>query len=128
VHPAKVRGDAAQLSRVVRNLAENAARHARTTVWLSCVAEGPTVQVVVSDDGPGIPAAQRGRVFERFVRLEADRGRGSGGSGLGLAIVAEIVAAHGGTIEACSAQGGGARMVVRLPVEQRARPPARARR
>lgn len=128
VHPAKVRGDAAQLSRVVRNLAENAARHARTTVWLSCVAEGPTVQLVVSDDGPGIPAAQRGRVFERFVRLEADRGRGSGGSGLGLAIVAEIVAAHGGTIEACSAQGGGARMVVRLPVEQRARPPARARR
>lgn len=73
-------------------------------------------RIVIDDDGPGIPHADRQRVFDRFVRLEADRARSSGGSGLGLAIVAEIVAAHGGSVSVGESPWGGARFVIRLPV------------
>jgi signal transduction histidine kinase len=70
----------------------------------------------VDDDGPGIPEQDRARVFERFVRLDEARGRESGGVGLGLAIVAELVREHGGTVVATDGPLGGARFEVRLPL------------
>ena len=76
---------------------------------------GDAVELVVEDDGPGIPEEQRQRVFERFVRLDEARARDAGGSGLGLAIVREIVTVHGGTVGIESSRLGGARFVVRLP-------------
>jgi len=106
VHPVQVRGDATQLGRVARNLADNAARRAHSTVSLSATEHERTAVVVVSDGGPGVPEAERQRIFERFVRLDTDRARSAGGSGLGLAIVSEIVAAHGGSVTVDTAVGG----------------------
>lgn len=115
--PIRIRGDAIQLSKVVRNLADNAARHAVSTVRLEAIAqERSTVALVISDDGPGIPESERARIFERFVRLETDRARDGGGTGLGLAIVQEIVMAHGGSVAVEESSEGGARFVVRLPM------------
>ena len=73
------------------------------------------VELVVEDDGPGIPSNDRQRIFDRFVRLDEARARDAGGSGLGLAIVEEIVTAHGGTIDVSRSVLGGARFVVSLP-------------
>jgi signal transduction histidine kinase len=73
------------------------------------------VRLRVDDDGPGIPEADRERVFERFVRLDDARARDDGGSGLGLAIVAELVAAHGGTVAITPSPIGGIRVEVTLP-------------
>ena len=71
----------------------------------------------MSDDGPGIPAADRERIWERFARLDDDRSRASGGSGLGLAMVRELTVAHGGTVSVTGRQPGpGATFLVRLPV------------
>jgi signal transduction histidine kinase len=88
------RGDGAALGRVVRNLVDNALRHADARVRVE-VADG---RVTVSDDGPGIDADVRERVFERFVRLDDARARGAGGSGLGLAIAREVAREHGGDV------------------------------
>lgn len=110
----RVRGDRDGLRRVIANLAENAARHARGRVALSVVEEGGDVRLTVEDDGPGIAPADRDRVFERFVRLDEARARDAGGSGLGLAIVAELVAAHGGTVVIGHSPLGGTRVDVRL--------------
>ena len=115
VSAGRVDGDAAALRRMVRNLADNAARHAGGHLAFS-VAEGDgTVLLAVDDDGPGIPVADRERVFERFVRLDGARSRDDGGSGLGLAIVAELAAVHGGTVAIASSSLGGARVEVTLP-------------
>lgn len=111
----RVRGDDVALDQVVRNLVDNAARHAEAAVAVSVRDAGGTVELAVEDDGPGIPEADRERVFERFVRLDEARTRDAGGSGLGLAIVREIVAAHGGTVAVEQSALGGARFVVRLP-------------
>ncbi|HEU4946344.1 MAG TPA: ATP-binding protein [Kribbella sp.] len=116
VHPARVCGDAAKLSQAIRNLSDNAVRAAHGRVRLSLATTNGTAAVVVEDDGDGIPDADRQRVFDRFVRLDASRDRGSGGSGLGLSIVREIVRGHAGTIEITDSPLGGARIVVRLPV------------
>ncbi|WP_166134705.1 sensor histidine kinase [Nocardioides ochotonae] len=120
IGPGRVRGDGVALGQVVRNLVDNAVRHAETTVRLAVrerAEDGrdPDVELVVEDDGPGIPEAERERVFDRFVRLDEARARDAGGSGLGLAIVREIVTAHGGTVAITSSPAGGARVVVRLP-------------
>ncbi|OTR00236.1 hypothetical protein B9M85_13285 [Mycobacteroides abscessus] len=104
------------LARVLRNLADNAARHARSQVSIVVRADADNAYLQVCDDGPGIPVAERDRVFERFVRLDADRSRHGGGSGLGLAIVAEIVAAHKGTVDISGREGGGTVLTVRLPL------------
>jgi signal transduction histidine kinase len=116
VSAGRVAGDQGQLQRMVQNLAENAARHARATVSF-VLREGPsgTTQLCVEDDGPGIAEADRQRIFERFVRLDGARARDAGGSGLGLAIVAEIVTAHGGTITVGTSPLGGARFEVVFP-------------
>ena len=111
----RVRGDGTALAQVVRNLVDNAARHAATTVAVAVRETGGNVEIVVEDDGGGIPEEHRERVFERFVRLDEARARDAGGSGLGLAIVQEIVSAHGGTVGVSTAALGGARFVVRLP-------------
>lgn len=115
VHPVRVRGDLGLLSQVARNLADNAARHARTRVWLAVARTASGAVLSVEDDGGGIPSGERDRVFERFVRLDEARAREAGGSGLGLAIVREIVRAHGGQVRADAGASGGARFVVTLP-------------
>ncbi|GAA3050564.1 ATP-binding protein [Pseudonocardia yunnanensis] len=115
--PVRVIGDRGQLARVVRNLVDNARRHARSRVVVRVMRDGDTAVVEVSDDGPGVPIEDRARVFDRFVRLDAARARADGGSGLGLAIVAEVVAAHGGTVAVDDATIGGARFRVRLPAQ-----------
>lgn len=115
VSAGRVSGEAGSLRRVVRNLVENAARHARSRVSLALTETDGHVLLRVDDDGPGIPVAERERVFERFVRLDDARARDGGGSGLGLAIVAELVTAHGGTVTIADSPLGGARVEVRLP-------------
>ncbi|NAZ87771.1 HAMP domain-containing protein [Kineococcus sp. T90] len=115
--PARVLGDPGSLGRVVRNLADNAARHARGRVELEVRREGGEAVVAVADDGPGVPPGERERVFDRFVRLQDSRDRGSGGTGLGLAIVAGAVAAHGGRVRCAQREPGpGALFEVRLPL------------
>jgi signal transduction histidine kinase len=106
-----VTGSPDELSRMFRNLADNAVRYARGRVLITAGATDPLV-VEVIDDGPGIPASERTRVFDRFVRLDPGRGRAGGSSGLGLAIAADIAAAHGATIAVTEADGGGTRAVV----------------
>ncbi|WP_395245693.1 sensor histidine kinase [Agromyces sp. MMS24-K17] len=96
----RVLGDRDLLRQLVRNLVDNAARAAASTVAFRLRSEGGAAILVVADDGPGIPAASRDEVFERFVRLDPGRARDHGGTGLGLAIVAEIARAHGGTASA----------------------------
>lgn len=115
VAPVAADGDRGQLVRVVRNLLENAVRHARTAVVLSLVQEGSEVVLTVDDDGPGIPPEQRTAVFERFTRLDEARTAGQGGAGLGLAIVRDVVHRHGGAVTAGASPAGGARLEVRLP-------------
>jgi signal transduction histidine kinase len=111
----RVRGDRTSLAQVVRNLVDNAARHADEAMMVAVREAADGVELIVEDDGPGIPEDQRQRVFDRFVRLDEARARDAGGSGLGLAIVREIVTAHGGTVAVSSSGLGGARVVVRLP-------------
>ncbi|WP_448061374.1 ATP-binding protein [Cellulomonas hominis] len=106
----RARGDRAAVGRVVRNLVENAARHAASRVRVT-IADG---LVVVEDDGQGIPAVDRARVFERFVRLDEARQREAGGSGLGLAIAREIAREHGGDVVLDDSDLGGLRASVRL--------------
>lgn len=86
----RVRGDAARLAEVVDNLADNAARHAATTVSLSLRRDGAFGVIHVSDDGPGTALEYRERIFDRFIRLDDARARDHGGSRLGLAISREI--------------------------------------
>ncbi|WP_086839031.1 sensor histidine kinase [Amycolatopsis kentuckyensis] len=106
-----VRGHRSRLERLVRNLVDNAQRHAVSRVAVTVSAVDGQAVLTVDDDGPGIPEADRERVFDRFVRLDDARDRDEGGSGLGLAIVADIARAHGGT----AAVEGRSRFVVRLP-------------
>jgi len=91
----RIQGDPVQLARALRNLADNAVRHAEGHVDLRLQIRGGNVEVAIEDDGPGIPEADRERVFERFVRLDESRTRASGGTGLGLAIAREIGRALG---------------------------------
>jgi signal transduction histidine kinase len=115
VSAGRVDGDAAGLRRVLRNLGENAARHARSRIVFALAAHDGLVAMAVGDDGPGIPEADREQVLERFVRLDDARARDAGGSGLGLAIVSELVAAHRGTLTIADSPLGGARIQVILP-------------
>ncbi len=115
---ARVRADGRLLGRVVRNLADNAARHASSRVAIGVTGSAGRALLTVDDDGAGIPPAERSRVFERFVRLDEGRARDAGGSGLGLAIVAGVVAAAGGTVSVGESPLGGARFTVTLPAEE----------
>jgi len=115
----EVRGDAAALRRVVANLLANAAKFAasggRVTVRAAVQPDGDGVELRVEDEGPGIPPQERSQVFEPFYRGSAAQRNHSPGSGLGLSLVRRVVLAHGGTVHAEEAQGGGTAMVVELP-------------
>ena len=113
--PVRVHGDRTQLERVVRNLIDNAVRFAAHAVHAELSRRGNTAQIIISDDGPGIPQPDRVRVFDRFVRLDNARERDRGGSGLGLAIVAEIISAHRGSVRIGESAQGGVAVVVTLP-------------
>jgi two-component system OmpR family sensor kinase len=112
-----VSGVADDLHRLAANLVENALLHTPpgTPVTVSVRRHGPDAVLEVADRGPGVPAAMRERVFERFARGAGDAAR-SGGSGLGLAIVRAVADTHGGRVALLDAEGGGARFVVTLPV------------
>jgi signal transduction histidine kinase len=98
---------------VVDNLVANAVRHAAGAVTLNAARAAEFVVLTVTDDGPGIPAADRQRVFDRFTRLDDARTRDAGGTGLGLAIVRELVRLHGGAVTLGDA-GPGLRVAVAL--------------
>jgi len=116
--PVVLEADAHQLRQVLGNLLRNALVHtpAGTPVEVAVGREDGAARLEVRDHGPGLPTDDAGVLFERFWRAEGGRERGKGGAGLGLAIVAGIVAAHEGRVEAGNAPGGGARFVVHLPV------------
>lgn len=116
VSAARVEGDRGQLARLVRNLLDNASRHAASVVIVTLSEDGGQAVLRVDDDGPGIAPADRERIFERFGRGDEARARLHGGAGLGLSLVSAIVAAHGGTVTAADAPAGGARLEVRLPL------------
>lgn len=117
VSAGRARGNPAQCTRIVRNLLDNACRHAKSKVAVSLTTEQEFVVLTVDDDGPGIPLADRDRVFDRFTRLDEGRSRDAGGMGIGLAMVRTIADRHGGSVTIGDAPLGGARFVVRLPAE-----------
>lgn len=104
--PVRVLGDHHHLGRALRNLTDNAARHARRRVELGLGADDATAWIDVIDDGAGVPASDRERIFERFVRLDQSRARDSGGAGLGLPIARQIARAHGGDLVVGDHDGG----------------------
>jgi two-component system, OmpR family, sensor kinase len=112
-----VLGDAHQLRQVLANLMRNALVHtpAGTPIELSAARSDGEVRIEVRDHGPGLPTGNPAELFERFWRSEGGRKQGRGGAGLGLAIVAGIVDAHHGRVEARNAPDGGASFVVHLP-------------
>jgi signal transduction histidine kinase len=122
VSAAQVAGDAEQLGRAVRNLADNAARYADQQVILTLAEQDHRAVLTVADDGPGIPPEHHQRVFERFTRLDQARSQATGGVGLGLAIVADIVQRHHGTITIDPHHQPGARFIITLPTAEAAEP------
>jgi signal transduction histidine kinase len=116
---ARVRGSAADLSRMLRNVGDNAHDHAGSAITIALTTDHGTAELSVADDGPGIPATDRERVFDRFTRLDQARARSSsgGGSGLGLAIARQIAEAHGGSITINDGgEGEGTVFTIRLPL------------
>ena len=119
IEPVRVTGDADALMRVLRNLVDNAAQHAATTLTLRVQIMAGTAEVMVGNDGPPIAAADRERIFDRFVRLDDSRSRADGGTGLGLPIARDIIAAHGGTLTVDDLSHGAA-MRIRLCLPEQA--------
>jgi signal transduction histidine kinase len=114
VSAAQVQGDPGQLTMLVRNLAENAARHATSTVVFTLAEHDGAAVLTVADDGNGIPVEQQDRVFDRFTRMDDARSERDGGAGLGLAIARDIVERHGGSIGIDTDYRPGARFRVTL--------------
>jgi two-component system sensor histidine kinase TrcS len=128
--PVWVHGDRERLHQLIGNLLSNACTHTPAGVTVTATIHQPsgdptgTIELIVCDDGPGIPPALIPEIFGRFVRADTARARGVNSTGLGLAIVASITEAHGGTIEA-SSRPGATRFVVRLPALDRRNPMTR---
>lgn len=116
VSAAQVNGDPRQLARAIRNLSDNAERHASGSVTFTLAELGGMAILTIGDDGPGIPLEHTDKIFERFVRVDAARTQTAGGSGLGLAITREIIERHGGIVELDRAHKPGTRFVVTLPL------------
>lgn len=121
---APVQGDEAKLRQVIGNLVGNALRYTpegspiELAVGVRDVPEGRMSVIEIRDHGPGIPDDEANKVFERFYRADTSRTRETGGSGLGLAIVAAIVGSHGGSVRVQDTDGGGATLVVSLPLHE----------
>ena len=113
-----VYADEDRIAQVIRNLTGNAIEHTAPggLVRLRAEARGERLELAVEDDGPGIPEAERERIFDRFHRTDSSRSRSLGGSGLGLAIARAIVLAHGGRIWADHSPECGARVALELPL------------
>jgi len=111
---APVLGSRDDLTRLTRNLLENARNHATSKITVELTATGSEATLVVIDDGPGVPVDHRERIFDRFYRADQSRTPASGGTGLGLAIARAIAERHGGTLDLIDSPTG-ARFVVRLP-------------
>jgi two-component system, OmpR family, sensor kinase len=116
-----IRADPDRLAQALRNLGRNAVQHTREHTGLVRIdvtleAAG-RIAFAVSDDGPGIPAEHRNRIFERFYRTDPSRARAAGGAGLGLAIVRAIADAHDGTVAVSERPGGGAQVALLLPYD-----------
>jgi PAS domain S-box-containing protein len=113
-----VRGDEARLRQVLENLISNAAKYsaAGSRVTLGATQDGAFLTIRVSDEGVGVPPEMQSRIFDRFFRVDNTDRRMVGGAGLGLALVKEIVAAHGGRVWVESAVGKGSTFYVTLPV------------
>jgi signal transduction histidine kinase len=125
--------DPDRLAQALRNLIGNAIKHTEEHVGIVCMRVESTthgqIRFLVEDDGPGIAAQERERVFDRFYRTDPARDRASGGTGLGLAIVRAIVEAHGGSVSASQSPEGGARIVIELDgFRPSGRPPEAGRR
>jgi two-component system phosphate regulon sensor histidine kinase PhoR len=117
---AVIAGDPAKLHDVLRNLIENAAHYSpdNTVIEVSTRRDGALVELTVADRGPGVPAADLPRIFERFYRVDRSRSRDPGGTGLGLSIVKHLVELLGGTVSAANRDGGGAAFQVRMPADE----------
>ena len=111
--PVVIEGDMLRLHRVIANLVDNAAIHGPSggLVTIEITEDAGEAVLAVSDRGPGVPPADRDRIFERFVRLDGNHA----GTGIGLYLVKALVDAHGGKVTVTDAPGGGARFEVRLP-------------
>ncbi|SDI89353.1 Signal transduction histidine kinase [Arthrobacter subterraneus] len=118
--PARVTGDPHRLAQVFRNVLNNAARHASTRVDIHVTTINRAAVITVDNDGDTIPADQREKIFDRFVRLDASRTRESGGSGLGLAISREILHMHRGAIHATETPEGHTRFRITVPLQDTA--------
>ncbi len=116
--PLEVVGDRHRLRQLATILLDNALKYTPPggRVALRCVAHGKSAEISVTDTGPGIPAAEQSKIFDRFVRADSARTRAAGGTGLGLAIAKWIAEAHGGRISVESVAGNGSRFIVRLPL------------
>jgi two-component system phosphate regulon sensor histidine kinase PhoR len=112
-----VPGDPAKLHDVLRNLVENASNYSPEggAIEISSRRDGSAIEIIVADRGPGIPAGDLPRIFERFYRVDRSRTRDPGGTGLGLSIVRHLVELHEGTVSAANREGGGAIITIRLP-------------
>src|SRR6185503_21283979 len=108
------------LRQVLLNLLDNAAKYgpAGQTITVGSEIAGEHARIWVEDEGPGIPNEDRHRVWEPYVRLNREAESATGGSGIGLSVVRELVTLHGGRTRAESAPGGGARVVIELPLTQ----------
>jgi signal transduction histidine kinase len=111
----EIAADGDELAHAVSNLVDNASRYAASVVRITLSCYEDTARIIVDDDGPGIPPADRERVFERFTRLDDSRARPQGGSGLGLAVVRAIISRHHGQIRIDDSPLGGARFVAEFP-------------
>lgn len=109
-------GQERDIARAIRNLTDNAARHATSAVEVGVTVVGQMASIAVRDDGAGVDRADADRIFDRFVRLDEARGRDDGGSGLGLAIVGEIARRHGGGVSLIDQGRPGATFQLLLPL------------
>lgn len=111
-----VLGNKTRLARILGNLLDNAERHTRQEIRVVVSSADGQAVIKVQDDGPGVPEADRERIFERFVRLDDARSRDEGGAGLGLAIARDLAQAHGGTLTVATSPSGGASFDLHLPL------------
>lgn len=113
-----VPADRRLLARALDNLLRNAQKYSDGHVAVTARADAKALSIVVEDNGPGIPEAERGRIFEPFYRIDRSRDRSTGGFGLGLSIVQKAVALHGGSVTIGSSRLGGASFTIVLPTNQ----------